>query len=308
MMLRGGGFRTIGLQQLAVCALGFGVAGGALGSILRSPAPPPATDVVVAAPAAPVTAGELRVTPSAGWKADPAADLAVAGLRGPRAVTLRGPRGAAVIGQATPAGPDLLPAGLRKAAGARLGRSVPIRFAGGVTAVRYPALPVGPKQAPLDVYAVPTTHDVVVLACPRSDATCPALLSTLRLRAGRVLTPGPDAAMRAGLDDILVRLARTRRDARDQIAFANNPADRTAAAHDVAAAYRTAASELSPLSGGTPRSHETLGLLRRLARDHDQLAASAATRDPAAFARDGHTVTDDEIGLQTLLGVWHDAT
>jgi hypothetical protein len=297
-------FRTIGLEQLIVCVLGFAVAGGALGYILRTPAPPP-VPAPTSAPVASLAVGDLRVRVPAGWSRS-ATPLPVPGLSGDRAVTLNGPAGSVVIAQAAPGDRSLLPTALIRSIRGRL-RPQQTKIAGVGDAVRYAGVDARGAGTTLDVLALPTTHDVAVAACPTGSGGCEAALAALRIAPDRVVPTGADAALRARLDDVIVRLSAARRAARETLALAGHSTQRADGARAGAGAYRDAAGALAPLASTSPNSRALLDLLGRLAGEHDQLATAAKARDRKGFAGAAHAITADEATLEQQFARWHGA-
>ena len=293
--------RSSVLSRLLLIILVAVVAGAAIGSVARDGSKKPKTGAQATVP---VAVGDLRLAVPSNWTRVPRV-IQVPGLDGPLSLSLQTSRGFAVVAQAPPSDSSLLPAAMVQSLGRAAGRptTVQTRGSGPVRMLHYAYyLSTQSISAPMDVYVLPTTRDVAILACIGGGADCPQTLAGLRVSRGRILSPGgADTALRSRLSGAIDPLARDRRVLRDQIAAATTPAGRADAATKLGAAYRAAAAALDPMAADTADGVRLQLVMRHLWRDYEALAGAALRDDAASFTRWSQIIATSEGGLERRL-------
>jgi hypothetical protein len=283
---RGPGVRVLAGFALALVALaaGFAARGGDTGSA--------AADASNSA-----TAGSVALRFGGEWR--PLARQArLPGLRLADPITLGESHGTRMLaGMSQAEGPTLLPSGFTKQLTAPPG-DAPVVKVGALTAVRYRDLHLRGSEAPLEVYAAPTSRGVATFACmgPAAGATlasrCETVLTTATLTGAEAYPVGPRESYAARLRTALDVLASRRAAARATLAGARLPAAQALAATRLASAYREAAAKVggsrpSPRDGQASAS--LAAALRTSAGSYSALAAATrrGRRDAYASATAG---------------------
>ena len=177
----------------------------------------------------------------------------------------------------------------------------------GIEAYYFAGLVLGEGRGLVDVYVLPTTAGVATFACrggsgivtPHYD--CWRNAATLKLRRGRALRLGPDAAFRQRLPGAVAALERARQQARADLAT-QVPAQQAAAASTLAGTFREQAAALAPLAPGSrPWSRVLVRELARAGRDYRGVAAALRNADPAAFRDSERAVHARERRIRQLL-------
>jgi hypothetical protein len=293
--------RSSTVSRLALAVLIAAVAGAAAGATIRKQE---SGSVETPAGPHPIAVGDLRLRVPSGWAAAPRI-FKVPGLDGPRSLSLQTTAGYAVVAQAAPGDSTLLPADLINTLGPP-GKATVVPAGNGsrVGVIHYTYLSAPSIGAALDVYVVPTTRDAAILACIGGGSDCQTTLAGLQLARGRVLDPGPDAALRSRLAEVITTLANARRTLREQLAQATTPAARSAAATNLGEAYRSTLETVRPLAVGSTTGQEMERPLRRLWRNHQALARAAGAQDSRGFAALASLIATDERTLDQLLTRW----
>jgi hypothetical protein len=177
----------------------------------------------------------------------------------------------------------------------------------GVEAYRFAGISAVGARGLVDVYAVPTTFGVATIACvagsgsvwPQSD--CSRNAATLKLRRGRTLRLGPDAAFRQRLPAAMLALEDARRRARAQLAT-RLPERQAAAASRLATTYRVEAAALAPLVPvSPPRSRALVQALTDAGRAYRAVVGALRTADTAAFRKRQEAVHASERRIDQLV-------
>ena len=178
-------------------------------------------------------------------------------------------------------------------------------------AYRFAGLSPGTGPGLVDVYVVPTTAGVATIACvagpglaePHYD--CWRNAATLKLRGGRPLRLGPDAAFRQRLPGAISALDRARDRARTQLAT-QVPLRQAAAASKLAAAYRDEATSLAPLAPASrPWSRALVRGLADAGRAYRRVVAALRSADTAAFRTGRGAIHARERHIAQLLNPPH---
>jgi hypothetical protein len=121
--------------------------------------------------------------------------------------------------------------------------------------------------------------------------------------SGPSATPTPADEFAAKLKTAVDRLATARANGRLELSGAGAPAAQVVAATKLAAAYRTAARRIGPLSSGAPAGQaRVLAALQAAAKGYAMLAAAARAGDAAGYDRAVKAVSTAEGELQQLIG------
>jgi hypothetical protein len=177
----------------------------------------------------------------------------------------------------------------------------------GVEAYHYVALAAAGAHGLVDVYAVPTTAGVATIACVAGpgnvwpDSDCSRTAATLKLRRGRALRLGPDAAFRQRLPAAILALEDARQRARAQLAT-RVPERQAAAASELATAYQAQGAALAPLAPASrPRSRELVRELAGAGRAYRAVVSALKAADAAAFRERQHAVHASERRIDQLV-------
>lgn len=290
--------RSIRLR-VALATLLAAVVGAGIGTALaRDPEPRRADS---GPPQVGLASGVARLPLPAGW--EPLnRHSSLPGL--PDATAVKGAYSMVALDIRSPEDPSLLPEAVRAASAGRLPAPRLQRLDSRRT-WNY-EIPDALTHTSVVAMALPTTAGVVTIAC-QADAgstigareDCRGAMSSLRLDGASELAPGPEAAARIVLPDIVASLNRQRRSGRRALGATRSPKRRGEAARQLAGAYRSAAERLRPLAAGD--AHRLTDALDELARDHLELAAASRRRDAAAAQRAGAAIEHGERRLQPLL-------
>lgn len=200
------------------------------------------------------TSSAVRISYPAGWRPVAPANR---GLVLSDAIAVSAPGrggGTLVVGRTSSSSPLLLPASLLNALPTPpVGRIVTL---GHARLFRYlNLLPRGGPQ-PETIYALSTTNGVVLGVCVSRAAmssflgACERSLTTLRLRAGTALPPGPIPGYAAALSAAIKRLDAVRARIGSQLSTARRSRGQAQAADALAGAHTAAAAALANLSAG----------------------------------------------------------
>jgi hypothetical protein len=238
-----------------------------------------------------VTSGALELSPLRGW-AESASVPRLAGIEFQRPLVLeeRASGMRLVAGVLAATSPTLLPPEFVRQLGAAIGQPDTIALGPGLKAYYYAGLTPAGSPGLVDVYVVPTTAGVATIACIAGPGLiapfydCSRNAATLKLRSGRPLRLGPDAAFRQRLPAAMSALEAARQRARAPLAT-RVPAQQAAAASDLAASYQAQAASLAPLAPvGRPWSRALVRELADAGRAYRSVAAALRSKDAGAFS------------------------
>ena len=242
-----------------------------------------------AAPAAPpaeraVAAEDLGVDVPGAWReldaAPPVPGLSL--VRSAAAAPPSGP-GAVSFGMIDGGGASLLPSSFTDALGGVPKPDATVRL-GDLEAYRYDALTAEGSDAPVRLYASPTTSGVAAVACTDGlpAERCDEIAATLHAGSSLIPLPlGPRADYGKPAGAALDRLARRRSAAQRALGRADTRRAQARAAGRVAAAYGGAAKALGAIEPGPLERDAHLTLVRAMRN------AAGAYRDAGAAARAG---------------------
>jgi hypothetical protein len=193
----------------------------------------------------------------------------------------------------------------------------PVREAvrlGAYDAFRYRHLRNRRLRLALNLYAVPTDHGVVTIACmaPRPDsralARCEAVATTLELRGVEAQPLGPDTRYAIALDTALATLGAARGSGRRALREARTAVAEARAADELEAAFRAASVGLERTRPGpleAPLHRTILAALGRAADGYADLAAAARDGRPLAYDRAAARVGRAEEALDDAVVALH---
>jgi predicted Ser/Thr protein kinase len=219
----------------------------------------------------------------------------------------------ALIGRVSALGPDLLPGAIHTdATFSRASTAVRLH---NLQALYYSGVRTKDRSRSIELYLVPTTNNVVGVACygpvGRSDGgaleDCGQIAATLHLIASHAFSLDARPGYTSLLARVLGSLARRVPGRLHTLFIAPTSVAQTAAARQLAAAYRHAAAQLTGLPFGTISPAE--GGITILVRDSllgvanafDGLAAAAARRDASSYNSAGAEIRTAVNGLGASL-------
>jgi Protein kinase domain len=237
------------------------------------------------------SAGPLTISFPGGWRHQ--ATSAVSDLTVDNELELVAARpasGTLVMGTASSVGSTLLPAGFVSAL-----PSLPtpqVVTLGASQFYRY--LDLMPKGAtrPETVYALPTTAGAVIAVCQPTGTSvtfmtaCERVVGTLRLSSGKVLGLGPNAAYASAVSSVTGRLNAEANSAQARLASARTPREQAKAAAQLAAASKTAASQVQKLNPGPAAVSANAAIaaaLRTISDGYASLELAAMHNDRGAY-------------------------
>ncbi len=210
-------------------------------------------------------------------------------------------------GEVGTSGPSLLPAAFTAALNGTLPHPEPVRL-GTLEAYRYSGLSVHGLASPLTLYAVPTTHGVVTVACLGSAAgpgsQCAQIAATLKLNGTTAFGLAPSLQYATALGGTLGTLNGAVNTGTARLRAASSAAAQATAAAGLAAAYTTASRALAKLSASPAVQNVNANLtasLAALSHDYAALAAAAHAGNEAAYARAQRAIGSDGARLTSAL-------
>jgi hypothetical protein len=247
--------------------------------------------------------GVMSINFPNGWR-QAAAAPSVPGLDLKDGIALGGPEAGATIvaGSSEGDGPTLLPAAFL----ARLSappKPEAVRL-GATAAYRYTNLKAGSPDQTLTVYAVPTDHGTVTLACVGAAAVaspdCEAIATTLRLRGATALPLGPSDTYAKVLSDTIATLNSGVAAGSNKLGQAHTRAGQRSAANDLRSAYLTAATALGqqhPSPADASANTALAAALRKTAGAFRVLGSAAGSGDAAAYKRAAAAAARDQAAI-----------
>jgi hypothetical protein len=258
------------------------------------------------------TIGHLQLRYPSSWQLGSSAP-GVPGVTFTNPIVLTPSRGGAElvageVGDAT--GSTLLPASFR----AKLQGSVPapasVTF-GNLQAYRYADLRVSGLDAPVTLYAVPTSAGIATVACwgtvhltPSFATQCSQVTATLKLLGASSYPLGPYAPYARLLRSTFNTLHSTTTTPLSQLKSATTPSGQSSAASRVATAYAASASALSraAVSPMVRDAHKALtAALKQISTGYSNAASAAASSSGSAYSRAGQQINSGSAALSSAL-------
>lgn len=203
--------------------------------------------------------------------------------------------------------PMLLPSAFVRQLGARVAHPATMVLGRDLDAYYFAGLSSTDTGSLVDVFVVPTTGGVATIACVAGRGiiapydSCRRIAATLKLRTGRALRLGPDAAFRQRLPGAVAALDHGRQRARAELAR-QVPAQQAAAASELAATFRAQATSLAPLAPASrPWSRVLVRELGDAGRAYGLVAAALRNADEDAFRVGQDAVQAREHRIRQLL-------
>jgi hypothetical protein len=212
------------------------------------------------------------------------------------------------VGDAT--GSTLLPASFRSKVQGSLPAPVPVTF-GNLQAYRYSDLHVSGLDAPVTLYAVPTSAGVATIACwgtahlsPSFATQCSQVTATLRLLNAAPYPLGPYASYARLLTSTFTTLHSATATPLPQLKSASTPSAQASAASRLATAYAAAASTLSrsAVSPMARDAHNALvAALKQISTGYANAASAAASSSSSAYSSAGQQINAGSTALSSAL-------
>jgi hypothetical protein len=250
----------------------------------------------------------LELSPVQGWTPTTKAPrLAGMEFENPVVLTERVSGVQVVAGLLPATSPTLLPSTFVRQLNAPVANPTTEVLGRGLKAYHFTGLSPANSSSIVDVFVVPTTVGVATVACVAGRGiiapygSCLQMATTLKLRAGRALRLGPDAAFRQRLPGAVAALDQGRRRARAELAR-HVPAQQAAAAAKLAATFRAQAASLTPLAPTSrPWARVLVRELGAAGRAYGDVATALRNTDEDAFRVGQDAVHARERRIRQLL-------
>jgi serine/threonine-protein kinase len=259
------------------------------------------------------TLGNLGLRYPAGWQLGATeADIPGVTFSNPLVLTPPQANAALTAGEVADArGTTLLSSSLRARIEGPLPAPDTVRI-GALEAYRYSGLRIRGIDGALTLFAIPTTAGVATVTCwaspsgPRGfQGECAQIADTLRLVAATAYPLGPSPAYADALSATFKSLSSAVSGPTAALRAATTPTAQAAAARNLAAAYRRAATVLSAAKP-SPAEQVVNGALtaslHQLAAGYAGAAGAAASDDAAAYSRAAKRIDAGSAALSSALG------